>query len=146
MDTNENYHLCLFVVLLPTYTGKAIPKFRRKALFGVLRESIGPVFRELAREKKSTIIEGYVMPDHVHMPVAIPPKSSVSSVVGFLKGKSAIWIARHNGRRQNFTGQSFWARGFYVSTVGADEETVRAYIRKQEEADRREDQLELPFS
>ena len=86
------------------------------------------------------------MPDRIHMLISIPPKSSVSSVVGFLKGKSAIWIARHAGRRQNFTGQSFWARGFYVSTVGADEGTVRAYIRKQEEADRREDQLELPFS
>lgn len=122
-----------------------ILKFRRKALFGVLRQSIGPVFRELSREKKSAIIEGHVMPDHVHMPVAIPPKSCVSSVVGFLKGKSAIWIARHTGRRQNFTGRAFWARGFYVSTVGADEETVRAYIRKQNKVDRREAQLELSF-
>ena len=147
MKTIICVYSCLFVVLLPTYTGNiAIPKFRRKALFGILREAIGPVFRELAREKESTIIEGHVMPDHVHMPVAVPPKSSVSSVVGFLKGKSAIWIARHTGRRQNFTGQAFWARGFSVSTVGADEETIHAYMQRQEEVDRSEDQLDLPFS
>ena len=87
------------------------------------------------------------MPDHVHMLISIPPKHKVSAVVGFIKGKSAIWIARHcEGRGRNFTGQSFWARGYYVSTVGRDEKLIREYIRNQEEQDRRDDgQMNLPF-
>ena len=100
--------------------------------------------RELALQKESQILEGHLMGDHVHILIAIPPKYSVSQVVGYIKGKSAIHIARtYNGRKQNFTGQNFWARGYFVSTVGRDEETVKNYIRKQEEADRRIDQLEL---
>ncbi len=87
------------------------------------------------------------MSDHVHMLISIPPKYKVSEVVGFIKGKSAIWIARYfDGRYRNFTGQSFWARGYYVSTVGRDEKLIREYIKNQEEQDRREDgQLNLPF-
>ena len=84
------------------------------------------------------------MSDHVHILISIPPKYSVSQVVGFIKGKSAISIARtYTGRRKNFTGQSFWARGYYVSTVGRDEETMRNYIKHQEEGDKRIDQLDL---
>ena len=84
------------------------------------------------------------MPDHVHMLLSIPPKYSVSQVVGFMKGKSAISIARtYMGRRRNFSGQSFWARGYYVSTVGHDEAVVREYIRHQEEEDKRLEQLDL---
>jgi len=84
------------------------------------------------------------MSDHVHILISIPPKYSVSQVVGFIKGKSAISIARtYAGRRKNFTGQKFWARGYYVSTVGRDEETVRNYIKYQEEEDKRIDQLDL---
>ena len=102
------------------------------------------IFRELAKQKESEIVEGLLMGDHVHMCISIPPKFAVSNVVGFLKGKSAIAIARHFGRRSwNFTGEVFWARGFFVSTVGLDEAMVRAYIRNQEEEDERYDQVKL---
>ena len=84
------------------------------------------------------------MPDHVHMLISIPPKYAVSQVIGYIKGKSAIHIARNFGeRKRNFVGQSFWARGYFVSTVGSDEDTVREYICAQEKEDRRLDQLRL---
>ena len=121
-----------------------IPKYRKKAIFGELRKYLGEIFRELARQKECTVIEGHLMPDHVHIMLAIPPKYSVAQVVGFMKGKSAIQIARNfQGRKKNFVGQNFWARGYYVSTVGKDEEAVRAYIQHQEKEDRRFDQLKL---
>ena len=121
-----------------------IPKYRKKMIYGNLRKYLGEVLRELALQKESNIIEGHLMGDHVHLLISIPPKYSVSQVVGYIKGKSAIHIARtYEGRRQNFTGQSFWARGYFVSTVGRDEETVKKYIKKQEEADRKDDQLKL---
>jgi putative transposase len=121
-----------------------IPKYRKKLIYGNLRKYLGEIFRELALQKESNIIEGHLMGDHVHLLISIPPKYSVSQVVGYIKGKSAIHIARtYEGRRQNFTGQSFWARGYFVSTVGRDEETVKKYIKKQEEADRKDDQLKL---
>ena len=108
--------------------------------FGSIWES----FRELARQKESRVVEGHLMADHVHMLISIPPKYAVSQVVGFIKGKSAIHIARtYAGRRRNFTGQNFWARGYFVSTVGRDEKTVREYIKKQEAEDRRLDQLNM---
>ncbi len=108
---------------------------------------LGSVFHELARQKECRIEEGHLLPDHVHMPVSIPPKHKVSAVVGFIKGKSAIWIARHcDGRSRNFTDQSFRARGYCVSTVGRGGKLIREYIRNQEEQDRREDgQMNLPF-
>ena len=110
-----------------------IPKRRRKAVFGNIRKHLGSIFHELARQKECQIIEGHLMPDHVHMCIAIPPKYAVASVIGFLKGKSAIAIARQfRGRERNFTGEHFWARGYCVSTVGYEEEKVRAYIREQE--------------
>jgi putative transposase len=103
-----------------------IPKYRRKALYEQLRQYLGEVFRDLATQKESKVLEGHLRPDHVHMLVLIPPKYAVSQVVGFIKGKSSIHIARsYAGRRKNFTGQHFWARGYYVSTVGADEEVIR---------------------
>jgi len=121
-----------------------IPKYRRKRIFGELRQYLGDVFRELARQKESQVLKGHLLPDHVHMLVAIPPKYAVSQVIGYIKGKSAIYIARNfSGRRQNFVGQHFWARGYYVSTVGGDENALREYIRKQEAEDRRLDQLEM---
>ena len=120
------------------------PKYRRKRIFGELRQYLGDVFRELARQKESQVLKGHLLPDHVHMLVAIPPKYAVSQVIGYIKGKSAIYIARNfSGRRQNFVGQHFWARGYYVSTVGGDENALREYIRKQEAEDRRLDQLEM---
>ena len=123
-----------------------IPKRRKKVIFGKLRRRLGPAFRELARQKESEIVEGHLRPDHVHICISIPPKYAVSSVVGFIKGKSAIWIARNlMGRKRNFTGENFWARGYFVSTVGLDEDVVREYIRNQEEEEERLEQLELDY-
>ena len=121
-----------------------IPKYRRKTLYGELRKHLGPVLRELARQRECVVEEGHLNLDHVHMLLSIPPKYAVAQVLGFIKGKSAIHIARtYLGRRQNFTGQHFWARGYYVSTVGRDEATIRQYIQKQEAEDQRLDQLEI---
>ena len=108
-----------------------IPKYRRKALYRQLRKYLGEVMKRLAIQRESEVIEGHLMQDHIHMLISIPPKYSVSQVIGYIKGKSAIHIARaYLGRRKNFTGQQFWARGYYVSTVGMDEEVVRSYIKK----------------
>ena len=121
-----------------------IPKYRKKQLFGELRQYLGAVLRDLAKDRESEILEGHLLPDHVHILIAIPPKYSVAQVVGYIKGKSAISIARnYMGRRRNFTGQKFWARGYHVSTVGRDEEVIRAYIQNQEKEDRRLEQLDL---
>ena len=121
-----------------------IPKYRRKVLYGTIREHLGEIFRRLARQKECEIEEGHLVADHVHMMILIPPKHSVSQVVGYIKGKSAIQIARQfSGRRRNFTGQHFGARGYFVSTVGRDEEVIRQYIRKQEMEDQRQDQLKF---
>jgi putative transposase len=121
-----------------------IPKCRKKKLYGQLRKELGGVFHELARQKECRVIEGHLLGDHVHMLISIPPKYAVSQVIGFIKGKSAIHVARtFGGRKKNFTGQHFWARGYYVSTTGKDDEEVRRYIQEQEEEDRRLDQLNL---
>jgi len=121
-----------------------IPKYRRKVLFGQVRKEMGEVFHRLARQKESVIEEGHLMPDHVHMMISIPPKYAVSQVVGYIKGKSAIHIARmYAGRKRNYVGQHFWARGYFASTVGRDEQVIREYIRHQEEEDRRVDQMQL---
>ena len=120
-----------------------IPKYRRKALYAELRKHLGPVLRELAQQRECTVEEGHLQLDHVHMLLSIPPKYAVAQIIGFIKGKSAIHIARsYLGRRQNFTGQHFWARGYYVSTVGRDEATIREYIKKQQAEDQRLDQLD----
>ncbi|MBZ0106370.1 MAG: IS200/IS605 family transposase [Sulfuricella denitrificans] len=121
-----------------------IPKCRRRRLFGELRRDLGEVFRTLARQKECRIEEGHLMPDHVHMLISIPPKYAVSQIVGYIKGKSAIHVARTYGdRKRNFVGQHFWARGYFVSTVGRDEKTIREYIRRQEAEDKRQDQIRL---
>ena len=121
-----------------------IPKYRKKALYGQIRQYLGETFHNLAKQKECIIEEGHLMSDHVHILISIPPKYSVSQVVGFIKGKSAIAIARNYlGRKKNFTGQSFWARGYHVSTVGRDEEKIRKYIQNQEKEDRRLDKLTL---
>jgi putative transposase len=100
-----------------------------------IRQQLGRVFHALAEQKGCQIIEGHLMPDHVHMCIAIPPKHPVASVIGFLKGKSAIAIARLSGKERNFTGEHFWARGYAVSTVGFELEQIRKYIREQDGAD-----------
>jgi len=121
-----------------------IPKCRRKVLYGELRRNLGEVFRKLTEQKDSRLEEGHLMPDHVHMLIAIPPKHSVAQVIGYIKGKSAIHVARtFMERKRNFVGQHFWARGYFVSTVGRDEAVIREYIRHQEAEDRRMDQLRL---
>jgi len=121
-----------------------IPKCRRKTLYVQLRQYLGEVFRKLAEQKESRIEEGHLMSDHVHMMISIPPKYAVSQVVGFIKGKSAIHLARVYGeQRRNFVGQSFWACGYFVSTVGRDEEVIRNYIRNQEQEDQRLEQMNL---
>ncbi len=121
-----------------------IPKCRRKVLYGQLRQYLGEIFRELMSQRESRVEDGHLRPDHVHMLVSIPPKYAVSDVVGYVKGKSAIYIARNFvSRRRNFGGEKFWARGYYVSTVGRDEAAIREYIKKQEEEDRRLDQMNL---
>ena len=121
-----------------------IPKYRRKAMFLRLRKVLGEVFHELARRKECRILEGHVAVDHVHMYISIPPKYPVAQIVGYIKGKSAIFIARkYAGRQRNFRGENFWARGYYVSTVGKDEELIREYIRNQETEDKKDDQRML---
>jgi len=121
-----------------------IPKCRRKTLYQELRRHLGEVFRRLAEQKESQIEEGHLRPDHVHMMISIPPKYAVSQVIGYIKGKSAIYLARVYGeRKRNFVGQHFGARGFWVSTVGRDEAVIRQYIQKQEEEDKRLDQMNL---
>ncbi len=121
-----------------------IPKYRKKAIFGRIRAELGEILRRLAEQKESRIEEGHLMPDHVHMMISIPPKHAVSQVIGYIKGKSAIHIARrYSERKRNFVGQHFWARGYFVSTVGRDEEVIREYIRHQKHEDRRIDQMKL---
>jgi putative transposase len=121
-----------------------IPKYRRKVMYGSIRQELGSIIRELAQQKESHVEEGHLMADHVHIMLSVPPKYSVSGVVGYIKGKSAIAIARKfMDRKKNFVGLNFWARGYYVSTVGRDEAQVRAYIREQEKEDRRLDQLKM---
>ena len=112
-----------------------VPKRRRKAIFGPIRSQLGAIFHALAKQKECQILEGHLMPDHVHMCIAIPPKQPVASVIGFLKGKSAIAIARLGGKERNFSGEHFWARGYAESTVGFELEQVKQYIREQEAAD-----------
>ena len=123
-----------------------IPRRRKKRIYGSLRKYLGEVFHDLAQQKESKIVEGHLRADHIHMCISIPPKLAVSSVIGYIKGKSAISIARNfMGRKRNFTGENFWARGYFVSTVGLNEDVVRKYIREQEQEDARLEQLNLPM-
>ncbi len=121
-----------------------IPKYRKKLIFGQIRKELGPILRDLAKRMETTVEEGHLMPDHVHMLLSIPPKYSEAHIVGTIIGKSSIWIAQNIERKvRNFTGAKFWARGYFVSTVGRDEETIRLYIRNQELQDKQLDQLTL---
>jgi putative transposase len=120
-----------------------IPKGRRKALYGQLRAALGEVFRELARQKESKVEEGHLRSAHVHRLLAIPPQSAVSPVGGSRKGKSAIYLARtFGGKVRKVVGEQFWARGYFVSTVGRAETVIRQYIEHQETEDKRVEQLE----
>ena len=113
-----------------------VPKYRKKVLYGRIRKYLGQVFHELAGQKSCTIIEGHMVQDHVHMLIEIPPKYAISEIVGYIKGKSAIAVARQfGGRKRNFNGERLWARGYAVSTVGFEEEKIRKYIQNQEQLD-----------
>ena len=113
-----------------------VPKCRKKKLYGKIRKFLGPVFHELARQRESVIMEGHMVQDHVHMVIKIPPKHSVSQIVGYIKGKSAIAVARQfSGKRKGFNGEKFWARGYSVSTVGFNEKQIKNYVRHQEQLD-----------
>ena len=117
-----------------------VPKYRRKALFGHVRKRLGNIPRQLCRQKEIELVEGHALLDHVHMVLSIPPKLSVAMAVGYLKGKSAIQIHREAlNVKQGFTGKHFWSRGYCVSTVGLDEQMIRAYVKNQEDLDRQED-------
>lgn len=121
-----------------------ISKKRKKLIYGDLRKYLDEIFHDLAKRREVVIEEGHLMRDHVHMCISIPPKYAVSNTVGYLKGKSAIAIARNfKGRQRNFTGEHFWACGYFVSTVGLDEEIVLEYIRNQEKVDEQQEQLRL---
>ena len=120
-------------------------KYRRKSMFGVIRRDIGEILKELCRRFEVELVEGHVMPDHVHMCLGIPPKYSVSHTIGKLKGKSTILLHQRYGRKRNFIGLKFWSRGYCVSTVGLDEAVIRNYIRTQEEREKREDQIDLDY-
>jgi putative transposase len=132
---SEIYHSLAHSKWVCKYHVVFVPNRRRKVLYGELRRQLRPIFHELARQKECRIIAGHLMSNHVYLVIEIPPKYVVSSIIGFLKGKSAIAIARWQGRERNFTGEHFWARGYAVSTVGFELEEIRRYVREQEEED-----------
>ena len=112
------------------------PKYRRKAIYGQYRESIGQIIRQLCNYKGVEIIEGHLMPEHIHLLVSIPPKYSVSQFMGYLKGKSSLMIFdKHANLKYKFGNRHFWAEGYYVSTVGLNEATIKKYIQEQEAHD-----------
>ena len=120
-----------------------IPKYRKKKLYGKFRQRVGEIIRDLCRQRGVELLEGHLMPDHIHMCLSVPPKFSIAFVIGFLKGKSAVLIHRKLLKTKRSTGLHFWSRGYCVSTVGLDEETIRKYIREQEKAEK--EQLEFDF-
>ena len=120
-----------------------IPKFRKKVMFGQRRKAIGRILRQLCEQRGVELLEGHIMPDHVHMCLSIPPKFSVAHTIGFLKGKSAVRIHRELMKQKRMVGLQFWATGYCVSTVGLDEQTVRQYIRDQEELAKQQGDLDL---
>lgn len=143
MNMLENYNSLNHSRWECKYDVVFIPKYRKKKLYADLRRYLGEVFKDLARMKESEILEGHLARDHVHMLILIPPKYAVSNVVGFLKGKSAIRIAREYMGKKNLRDQNFWARGYMVTTIGQDEAAIREYITHQDKHDRQADQLKL---
>ena len=120
-----------------------VPKYRNKALYGKFRKRVGEVLRDLCRQRGLEVLEGHLMPDHIHMCLRVPPKYSIAFVMGFLKGKSAVLIHRKLIGHRRVTGMHFWARGYCVSTVGLDEDTIRKYIREQEKIDNEQEELDI---
>ena len=120
-----------------------IPKYRKRKLYGKVRKRVGEVLREVCRQRGIGVVEGHVMPDHIHMCLSIPPKHSVAFAIGFIKGKSAVRIHRQILQVKRVTGLHFWSRGYCVSTVGLDEATIRKYIRDQEALEKHQGGLEF---
>ena len=120
-----------------------IPKYRKRKLYGKVRKHVGEVLREVCRQRGIAVVEGHVMPDHIHMCLSIPPKHSVAFAIGFIKGKSAVRIHRQILRVKGVTGLHFWSRGYCVSTVGLDEATIRKYIRDQEALEKHQGELDF---
>jgi putative transposase len=120
-----------------------IPKYRKRMLYGKLKKHVGEVIKEVCRQRGIELVEGHLMPDHIHMCVSIPPKHSVAFAIGFIKGKSAVRIHRQILGNKKVTGLHFWSRGYCVSTVGLNEETIRKYIREQEALEKRQGELEF---
>ena len=121
-----------------------VPKYRKRVLYGRVKREVGKIIRQLCRQKEVELLEGHAMPDHIHLVLSVPPKLSIAMVLGYLKGKSAIHIHRQlEGVNRGFTGRHFWSRGYCVSTIGLDEETIRAYVRDQEHLEKQE---ELDFN
>jgi putative transposase len=120
-----------------------IPKYRKKMLYRKLKKHVGEVIREVCRQRGIELLEGHLMPGHIHMCVSIPPKLSVAFAIGFIKGKSAVRIHRRILGNKRVTGLHFWSRGYFVSTVELDEETIRKYIREQEPLEKRQGELEF---
>ena len=120
-----------------------MPKYRQKVFYGGMRRRIGTILRDLCRQRGVELIEGRAMPDHIHLCLSIPPKYSVSHTLGFLKGKSAVRIHRELMGQRRMTGLHFWSTGYWVSTVGADEEKIKKYIREQEQLESQQGDLDL---
>ena len=120
-----------------------IPKYRKRVLYGKLKKHVGEVIKEVCRQRGIELVEGHLMPDHIHMCVSILPKHSVAFAIGFIKGKSAVRIHRQILGKKKVTGLHFWSRGYCVSTVGLNEETIRKYIREQEALEKRQGELEF---
>ena len=121
-----------------------VPKYRKRVLYGRVKREVGKIIRQLCRQKEVELLEGHAMPDHIHLVLSVPPKLSIAMVLGYLKGKSAIHIHRQiEGVNRGFTGKHFWSRGYCVSTIGLDEDTIRAYVRDQEHLEKQE---ELDFT
>ena len=120
-----------------------IPKYRKRVLYGKVKKHVGEVIREVCRQRGIELVEGHLMPDHIHMCVSIPPKHSVAFAIGFIKGKSAVRIHRQILGKKKVTGLHFWSRGYCVSTVGLNEETIRKYIREQEALEKRQEEFEF---
>ena len=121
------------------------PKYRKKVLYGQVRKRVGEIIRLLAKQKQVEVIKGHAMPDHIHMALSIPPKYSVAIIIGFLKGKSALWLHREFGKIRGTCAKNFWSRGYFVSTIGLDEEMIKKYIQNQDKKDKDADgnQLDL---
>ena len=120
-----------------------VPKYRKKRLYGKFRKAVGQIVIELCQQKRVELVEGHLMPDPIHMCLSVPPKFSIAFIIGFLKGKSAIRIHREILKVKRVTGLHFWSRGYCVSTVGLDEESIRKYIRDQEKLEKRQLDLDL---